>query len=960
MFQWARRPLVGPGSPPPPQVLDDEPVGELVPPPAAPAPNGHAANGPVEDFEALRRLVDKRFEETEKRLETERRLKEDVERLQNENAQLEFDLAAERERAIRAAELTAELERTLHASEEISERERASQKEELSEEHRRSRQLETELNAEREMRANVAAELVDEKARITELQSDLATEWTNRAIERERAIPQWRYSAAIGAAVVALICALAAFAARQVAMGTDTHARDLATIAQAEAGLGQPSARVGAILTLDAYRQASDEAQSGPLRSVLLSALLSDDEFAHATAPPWSAGAFADHGRMFVSVNRSGEALSIAWPGAGRSATQKIDFQPSFVCGFRGAAEVAVADGSAVRLYSYSFDSGTRAKVTSRVVRAGSQITAVACMPQSDTVAVAETSGSLAIVDMARGQRTTIAQEPNRVISGIVPSNDGRFIAAIAPAMQSFTLYSTGHRSRVVGTRRLQYPGCYTCIGRLAFDAAASRVAWIDGTRVEIGRLSAIDAGSQGYDCGLCRTDAALVWSAQDPLPKIIMPGAIAQFDDVAREYRASSQYTLPRGAPALPVFDPDSPALDPHVATREADGIAFRSLADGRPPMVGVKAQCTLPASYAVMRGSLLLGGRLLTALRFESAEQSALQCGATDPILGDAGDGEHAVWLDTESGVLTLLRIVDQGLPFPDVQKMSEFVLPQELHGESRGAYEAAYDPEKRVISVASSWGVQQFSPEGRRYGELPRSRLDELAGAGHSDCPIRLSPRGTYVFVPSSLAKCETPAAAAPGHTIPGTLVTTSGVRVKGGVFTDLWQLSRDDRFAFGVGATPGKVVYRLPSMEAVPIGTTRVLDGLVEIAPDGRTMAYQTNDRRLQLFDLDRQAPIASTLTVPPHFDTFHGLRFSPDGKHLVASYRATDGAWLLAAYDLDPAYWRQQLCDQTKDLTAPEKRKVGQLLLAAQRNTAEDLEIAAGEAAFRNACPASRR
>ncbi|MGH7328677.1 MAG: hypothetical protein ACREJX_10040, partial [Polyangiaceae bacterium] len=410
------------------------------------------------------------------------------------------------------------------------------------------RQLEGELAGEREMRASIAGELVGEKLRSERLQSELAAERAESPA-RGPAIPKWRYSAVLTATALCFVAAIVVFVVRNVTTNAETRARETAAIRQAQAGLGQPSPRVGAILTLDAYRQARRSSVEAPLESALLSALLDDNEFAHANVPSWSLGTFVDRGRLFVMADSSNNALNIVWPAAGRSATQAIDFRPAFLCGFRSSSEVAAADAASVRVFSYSVDSGTRLKVLSRTLRTASSITALACMPRADTVAIAESNGSLSIADLANGRQMTIAAPSDSSFNAIVPSNGGGLIAAIAPAMQSFTVFSTGRGGHVLGTRRLRNPGCYHCAGRLAFDPTDSRIAWIDGDRVELGRVAAVNAGSEGYDCRACRTDAIILWSAQDPLPKLVLPGALARFDGVAREFRDFAKYRLPAGS---------------------------------------------------------------------------------------------------------------------------------------------------------------------------------------------------------------------------------------------------------------------------------------------------------------------------------------------------------------------------------------------------------------------------
>jgi hypothetical protein len=815
----------------------------------------------------------------------------------------------------------------------------------------------------RERLERQAAELAAERERAARQASHHTAEIV---FERERAArrlvqsTQAQRKAMALVAIVAVILAIVSFAARQVAVSRERDARDLAAVREADLGLRQSSSRVGAILAMDAYEQARGSTTKRAMRSALLSALLNVDEFAHAQAPPWSLGAFAERGRLFVTAGpardeRRGGELTIIRPAESRSASQNVPFRPAFLCGFRSAPEIAVADGSTIAAYSYLFGPGSRVSVTSRTWRSDEPLAAIACLPQANIVAIADRKGDVSILDMASGTRALVAASRGDV-AGIVPSNTGRFVAVIGPAMEWFTVYSAAPGGASLGTRRPRHPGCYRCTGELAFDASDMRVAWIDGRKLHIAPIAALQAGSEVFACDLCTADALIVWTADKAVPDVLVSGRRLEFDPAARRYRSYPAYEVARRTAPPPVYDADSAPLDPHVATAESDGVAFRSLADGGPPMVGLDATCPGRGAYGLTRTSLILSGRTLVAAAFGgSGRRRSVTCGASDPLLGDPGDGEHLIALDPSNDVVSVLDVDDTGAGASRVRVASSFELPKEQRGDRRDAYSVAYDPRRRIVAVASGWGVEQFTPVGGRLGSLTRDQLEKLAGTGRSECPLRLSPRGSYVRVPAANGACG-PGAEEVRRPSPETLVTVSGRRIRGGTFASLWGISRDDRFAFGTAGAPGYVAYRLPGMETVSLGDAVVRDGTIDAAPDGRTFAYETADGRIALFDGELHAQIGSALPLPPHFDGFRRLAFSPDGRYLVGAYHGTDGKALLATYDLDPSYWRAQLCADVRNLSPAEKREIGAVALQNELDPNEEMEIAAGQSLYKGVCP----
>ena len=80
-----------------------------------------------------------------------------------------------------------------------------------------------------------------------------------------------------------------------------------------------------------------------------------------------------------------------------------------------------------------------------------------------------------------------------------------------------------------------------------------------------------------------------------------------------------------------------------------------------------------------------------------------------------------------------------------------------------------------------------------------------------------------------------------------------------------------------------------------MTGVSMDSAFVTDGVVNIASDGHTLAYETRDRQIQLFDVDQQLAIGSGLPTPPHMERVTRVDFSPDARYLEESYLSSSGS-----------------------------------------------------------------
>ena len=768
---------------------------------------------------------------------------------------------------------------------------------------------------------------------------------------------------------------------------------------EANSGIERSADRVGSVLVEDAYAQA----QTPGTTSALLFELLNFGELTHVhLEAPWTAGAFAAKGTLFGAIagtqDLTGTRLRIAnstlavmsatsHAAAGRYAPIE-DIIPSAICGVRTAPRFAVAGASATKpglsevlLYAASANAAPVHLATQHVP---GRIVAMACSTSArsiETVALVTKEGAVFFLNVRTGARQALASDPGA--TGIVLSNTGKYAALLGPLpLQRIDLYELNDATKIAQIP-LTDAGCRTCATQVSFDRSDKTVAWIDDQRVFRGRVYAPNAHPTSNACLECIGDAVLIW-ADDPMPQVLLTGRHNELDEATGAYEGHPEYKAIDGAP-MPIYDLDSKPEDPRYATQEIDGAAMRTLADSEDPLLPRIARTSGPGRYAVTDSSLVLAGKKLSVYSFSSdARATGGDCGgataADDLYVADSVDGEHLLCLNLADGALSVLHISDTGVPSASHLRVigGPFVLPGSLlgprgkYGYPRSAYTIVYDPGSDTVTVASQTGVEQFASNGvPRHPMRGRGQIEKDAGLTakeRSKCPLGLSSLGTYVRVPLAGTKCwaNTAFAAAAVLSSPTTIVSTVGNATKQ-TFSDLWTISNDDKFAFGTVKNQPAFAYSLPSMKSIETDNVTVSGGVVNVSPDGKTLAYENGEREIALFDLGSNLSIGEALPAPPHWARAFKIGFDPKGHYLVETYVDNErpSRWWLATYDLEPSYWDGKLCEHLTDLSNDEKRQIGETVRYIKGETAELIpnaarpeatpEIAAGEEAYQETC-----
>ncbi len=381
----------------------------------------------------------------------------------------------------------------------------------------------------------------------------------------------------------------------------------------AESGAGS----VGALVAAEACAQAPAPRAAG----ALLLHLAQLDELVRVYTPAWTAGAFAERGKLLVllsqtAARRSAPAVStltmLELPAQTitkrlvRTGALSVAGSASFLCGMRGARQFALAEPRKITIYTVAPDLRASASATRDV----GPIDALACMPERNSVVLAGSDGTVETLDVATGAVRALERSPGSHFDAISISGNGRYVAALSKGMTFVDVFDTV-RSSKIGHLQIGHPSCPgdTCGGEVVFSSDEKKLVWLDGTNIYIAALSNLDHATS-YACAEClRANATFIWprlSADDPLsqfPLILLPGRHEQYGG-GIAYEGHPEYEIANPSGSLPFADYDPKPDGPRFVTDEGkgtavegNGIAVRSLRDLHYPLLQTSRSSASPS---------------------------------------------------------------------------------------------------------------------------------------------------------------------------------------------------------------------------------------------------------------------------------------------------------------------------------------------------------------------------
>jgi hypothetical protein len=701
--------------------------------------------------------------------------------------------------------------------------------------------------------------------------------------------------------------------------------------------------------------QASSLDHSSLIRTSLLAPLGAYSGIRRARIPPYIAAVTAGSGStLIVTLQTPREApRTTALVMDARRLTLRTElpnFPAAAMCGFDDKPLVAASDGSALALY----DVGEKPhQIASSML---GKIDALACLQRPDGAVVATGDGFIRTYLLQNG--AFVERLPARRVDGpiaaLVLSPNGSLIAAVPQRGKQFTLLGTPGEAPTATIQLIDDASSLVrcvrddCAASIGFSPDSKRVAWCDTetidkpsadkkTTVKTPQASVFVAGRDSLSNVTKKPipscpGGSFISLGNTGMPAIATDRNIYNFgnDTYTANFPNSWGYytgsdnpppapSPPPGAPPAwsarhpngppnPIYDTNLRAL----VTPEIGGISLRSGLEQYPPLLGLQAA-------PEFRGCIVMWGHKMyypgdkAPVEFDldlyRSQFDRIQS-APSTCLYDSGAGV-AVSMDYKSDKLQLWDFT-KATP----QKIREVpyappVYSKDAKGEETLADypRAAYDPATRTVTVLDKDGLHRTSASGRTTFLPTKELWDRFRPAGVKEhTRYDLSPRGGYLYYTYI-----------DGSDRRYLMLTASGTFV--GIFDKaIPSFSLDDRTAVGlIHGDDSFSLYDLPHAKRRP---GLLLEGAspAAISPDGRRLAFVDRDTRsIDLFDLSGRT-YAGRLPKPPlssRFDSpFIDLRFSGDGRYLVAEYTYNNGDdWEDAVYSVDPKDWQEELCLQ---------------------------------------------
>jgi hypothetical protein len=699
--------------------------------------------------------------------------------------------------------------------------------------------------------------------------------------------------------------------------------------------------------------QASSLDRSSLIRTSLLAPLAAYSGIRRARIPPYIAAVTAGSGgTLVVTLQTPHEAArTTALVMDARRLTVRSEltnFPAETMCGFDDKPQVAASDGSALALY----DVGE--KPHQIATNALGKIDALACLQRPDGVVVATHDGSIRTYLLQNGE--FVEHPPARHVDGpvaaLVATPKGSLIAAVPPRGKQFTLLGTPGVTPTATIALFEDASFLVrcvrgdCAASIGFSPDAKRVAWCDTETIDKpsadnkstvkGRQTSVYVAAVASLSNVTKKpiascpEGSLISLDETGMPEVVTATNIYTFGDngyVASFANSWGFYTAADNPPPAPTpppgadaqwgirhpNGPPNPIYDSNLlalVTPEIGGISLRSESDEFAPLLGRQSSPSFRGCIAMWGHKMYYPG-VKAPVEFDldlyRAQYDRYQ-EAPSTCLYDSGAG-IAVSMDYKSDKLQLWDFTKAS-----PQKIGEVpYAPPTYTKDAKGVEQiddyprAAYDPATRAVTVFDKNGVHRTSASGRTTFVPTKDLWERFRPPGVTEHErYDLSPRGGYLYYTYS-----------DGPVRRYLLLTAAGTFV--GIFDKaIPSFALDDRTVVGLKHGDDSFsLYDLPHAKRRP---GLLLEGAspAAISPDGRQLAFVDRDTRsIDLFDLNGRT-YAGHLPKPPFSDRldspFIDLRFSGDGRYLVAEYRYNnDGNWGDAVYSVDPKDWQEELC-----------------------------------------------
>ena len=761
----------------------------------------------------------------------------------------------------------------------------------------------------------------------------------------------------------------------------DAKAEKLAAIADSEVLVtrarelresNKGDARPAALLAAAAYTRYKTAEAEG----MLLTELSASRELAHVALPDWAA---------FVTAVDSGHAIGVLAAPREKNAAQTtgslivLGLKPlkvlghlsnvsaRLMCGFPSSPQMAaVSDGSLTIFQLYPQPRIERtiplSSIRPNVPKQSPSvwISAIGCLPK--TVLVATTDGVLSRID-ASGEREPPVPFPTGAgneIDGISVSRSGNFAVLLAgtrpnpsvpvgpvPFRPSSLTAIDLRNSRVLIRRKVKDVGrdcdVYGCSSEMAFSMNEKQLAWYDDGSVHIANIGNPNA-SDRFDhklrcpqnlCGFATlayrgrgTPDAISFRGSGTSTGLQPPALILRFDSHRGEYEEKLAFNAGQ-VPPLPVYDAYSGLLfsnDHGGAFGQGLGIhslfGEHSLTENRLPLIHQQPAPNRSGSFALTKSSLILAATSEAngSLRFspQDVDTYVPAVGGTGPnnadvLLRDAGD-EKAVALDLGSGII---HVVDFSKEQPDQQRFN-IVTISHAGAEDRYSREnisqIAFDPATKEVTVATRSGIQRYDLENVRSPVLT-SWHDLQRGAGLSVEPRGrwLSSRGNYVVLrgdaTDKVVTTYDRSGAGAGEVVP------ISVKVMQITPDEQYLIGRDKDvlalYKFNPIGTKGEIVRELGHLpSAIAASSVR----LIAYSPDSRWFAYVDRANHLSIYDAATLIRFWGQLPDPASNSEVEEMTFTADSRFLVVRHKPVNEATsFLAVYAVDPNEWLSATC-----------------------------------------------
>jgi energy-coupling factor transporter ATP-binding protein EcfA2 len=718
-----------------------------------------------------------------------------------------------------------------------------------------------------------------------------------------------------------------------------TAQADSASMARLDSSLYRARAtdyRTAALIGIAAYvRSPTAEAQD-----MLLEGLETDPyatALAHVALPPWKLGAVAGHGRFIAVLTspiqtagnpRTGELLVL--DAVSLAVLSRLpNVNGTFMCGFDASPHVAIGRGNRIDLYDLSASRAPR-RIAGRQVQG---LRAAACASNREGILTADSDGTLQMLDL-RGLGTTVIGRAPGARAVILSSNSD--LAAAISNDGAIDIFMVAGARRIETQHIKDFASACTsgsCAAAVAFSPDEKHYAWYDSGIVYVAPVAGGSAPEK-YPCDetIC-AHPALFYSLNDFPPYIVSAGkSTSEYRGHAvlyiakdHKYEEASSFSFESFNP-MPFWDQNlamfvTNDVPRYIPNPYGSALATHSMLGYSAPLLGLAFSSQWYDSFALRGNDFILpqerGAFSINLSRFRDIKNlpNALSYHVR---LRDSGDGRSAVALNYVTGEVQVL-----GLDSPPRILTSFKTSPVPVTTDANHFYvddrQIAYDPQRRIITIAAKNGVTRFSIHGKvlshrswqQLASIGRVHFPDWGPKASSNYARVLSSRGNYLLIRERVG-------------VPDWLLRIDGTRV--GSALAIRSITGDERFAFArASATdPTVSMYALPAWKSVGLLAIPATARYVALSPNGSRIALidPLAERPLSIYDVASKNLLAIQLPNPPSINTddtagtkgFRGLTFSADNRYLIATYFRKDiSSPEIAVYTLDPNDWIRRIC-----------------------------------------------